>query len=734
MQFGRKAVFDEEEAISGQFILKGELVSLVKVGKWIARQRFLILVIAIVLLIPSFIGYKSLRTNYDMLTYLPNSLETVKGQDLLVDEFGMGAYSMIVVDDMELKDIQSLTEDLEDIPHVKKVLWYGSAMDISVPKEMLPQNLREKLFNGDSTLILALLDDSTSADSSLEAIRQIKSTVNDHCYVSGMTAIIYDLKKLADKEVPIYVTIAVILSLIVLQLTLNSFVVPFLFLLSIGFAIIYNMGTNFMFGEISYVTKAVAAVLQLGVTMDYSIFLLHSYEENKLRFPEDRNRAMGHAISNTFKSIVGSSVTTIAGFIALCFMTFTLGLDLGIVMAKGVIFGVICCVTVLPSLVLIFDRLIEKTRHRTLIRSVDKISDFITRHYKVWLVVFLLLLVPVIYGNNHVGVYYDMTSSLPDSLPSKQAQKKVTDEFNTSTMHILMMDKNMPAKDRKELLNKVGDVDGVTWAVGMDSVMGSTIPRSFIPSDLKNTLESDEYTLALISTEYHVASEDVNRQITEINNIIKQYSDKNMLIGEAPLTKDLENVTNIDFRNVNGSSILIIFAIILLLFRSFSLPIILELTIEFAIMTNMAISYYMGTSLPFVASIILGTVQLGSTVDYAILMTSRYQKERQRGRDKKEALSIAHKASMLSILTSGLTFFAATFGVALYSEIDVINSICLLLARGALISSAVVIFILPSFFMIFDKFILKTTWNFFGKSKEERIEEKREKKRKRHHA
>ncbi|MCI1305148.1 MAG: MMPL family transporter [Lachnospiraceae bacterium] len=707
---------------------------MVKVGKWIARQRVAILLLAIVLLVPSIIGFKSMRTNYDLLTYLPDSLETVQGQDILVDEFGMGAYSMIVVDDMELKDVQSLASDLEKIPHVKKVLWYGSAVDISVPKEMIPEKFREKLFNGDSTLVLALLDDSTSADSSLEAIKQIKETVNDHCYVSGMTAIIYDLKKLADKEVPIYVTIAVVLSLIVLQLTLDSFVVPFLFLLSIGFAIMYNMGTNFMFGEISYITKAVAAVLQLGVTMDYSIFLLHSYEENKLRFPGDKNRAMGHAISNTFCSIVGSSVTTIAGFIALCFMTFTLGLDLGIVMAKGVVFGVICCVTVLPSMILIFDPLIEKTRHRTLVGNVDRLSGFITRHYKLWLVIFLVLLAPVIYGNSHVGVYYDMTSSLPDSMPSKQAQVKVNDEFHTSTMHILMIDKNMEAKDRKAMIDEIGKVDGVTWAVGMDSVTGSTIPQSFIPDELKNALESKDYTVAAISTEYHVASENVNKQITTINQIIKKYSDKNMLIGEAPLTKDLETVTDIDFRNVNGSSLLIIFVIIALLFHSFSLPVILEMTIEFAIMFNMAISYYMGTSLPFIASIILGTVQLGSTVDYAILMTSRYQKERQRGHDKKGALGIAHKASMLSILTSGLSFFAATFGVAMYSEIDVINSICLLLARGALISSAVVIFVLPSFFMVFDKFILKTTWNFFGKSREELMEEKRQKKLKKHHA
>lgn len=705
---------------------------MVKTGKWIAKHRILIMLIAIVLLIPSFIGYRSMRTNYDLLTYLPKSLETVKGQDIMVDEFGMGAYSMIVVDDMKMKDIESMVDDIKKIPHVKDAVWYGSVADISLPKEMIPKKYREAIFNGDSTLVLVMLDDSTSADSSLDAIHAIKKTVNDHCYVSGMTAIIYDLKQLADKEVPIYVTIAVVFSLIVLELTMNSFLVPFLFLISIGFAILYNMGTNFMFGEISYITKAVAAVLQLGVTMDYSIFLLHSFEENKLRFPEDKNRAMGHAISNTFKSIVGSSVTTIAGFIALCFMTFTLGLDLGIVMAKGVIFGVISCVTVLPSLILIFDKPIEKTRHKALLPNLDRLSGFITRHYKAWFIIFLVLLVPVIYGNHNVGVYYDMTSSLPDSLASKQAQQKVTDEFDTSTLHILMIDKNMSAKDRKELLDQVNDVDGVTWALGLDSITGSAIPDSFIPESLKKTMESDDYTVAFVSTEYHVASTEVNKQITAINDLIKQYSDRNMVIGEAPLTKDLETVTDIDFRNVNGSSILIIFVIIAFLFRSFSLPILLELAIEFAIMLNMAASFYTGTSLPFVASIILGTVQLGSTVDYAILMTSRYQKERQRGHEKKEALSIAHKASMQSILTSGLSFFAATFGVAMYSEIDVIQSICLLLARGALISSAVVIFVLPAFFLIFDRFIMATTNNFLGKTKEERLREKAERRQRRH--
>lgn len=709
---------------------KGALITLmIKVGKWIARHRILILIIAIALLFPAIQGYRSMRTNYDLLTYLPDNLETVQGQDILVNEFGTGAYSTIVVEDLSMKEIQSLADDLEDIDHVTKVVWYGSVVNTSIPKDMLPEELRDKIFKDDETLLICLLDDTTSSDASMNAVQKIEDTVDEHCSVSGMTAILLDIKELADKEVPIYVTIAVILSLIVLQLTMNSFVTPFLFLLSIGAAIIYNMGTNFMFGEISYITKAVAAVLQLGVTMDYSIFLLHSYEENKLRFPGDNNRAMGHAISNTFKSIVGSSITTIAGFIALCFMSFSLGLDLGIVMAKGVVFGVICCITVLPSLVLVFEKLIVRTQHRTLLQNVDKASAFITRHYKAWMVIFLVLLVPAVFGNNNVKVYYDMSSSLPESLPSKQASKQLEDDFDISIMHVMMIDKNMPKKDKKEMLDQVGDVDGVTWALGTDSVLGAAVPDSFLPADLRDSLESDNYELAVVSTKYYVGSKEVNQQISTINSIIKKYSDKNMLIGEAPLTKDLEKVTDTDFRNVNSMSIIIIFFIIALVFRSFSLPILLEATIEFAILVNMALSYYMGATIPFVTSIILGTVQLGSTVDYAIVMTSRYQKERQRGHDKKEALAIAHKASMLSILTSGLSFFAATFGVYLYSDIDIIRSICLMLSRGALISAVVVIFVLPSMFMIFDKFILATTWNFFGKSKQELIEEKRKKRR-----
>lgn len=697
--------------------MKQEAKELIKAGKWIAKNRILILIIGIVLLIPCVFGMVNMRTNYDLLTYLPESLETVKGQEIIVDEYGMGAFSMIVVENKSMKQVQEIEEDIEAIPHVKDVLWYDDVADISLPVEMVPKDIREKFFNGDATMMIALLDDSTSSDSSMAAIDDIRAVVDEDCKVGGMTAILDDLRTLSDKEVPVYVSIAVALCLAAMLLLTDSFVVPFLFLIDIGFAVVYNMGTNFMFGEISYITKAVAAVLQLGVTMDYSIFLLGSYRENKLRFPGDNNRAMGHAISNTFKSIIGSSITTIAGFIALCFMTFTLGFDMGLVMAKGVIFGVITCITILPALILMFDKAITRTTHRPLIRTsgAEKVSDFITKHYKVWIIVFVVLLIPAIWGNNHVGVYYDMSASLPDSLPSKQAQVAIQDDFGTSTMHMILMDKNLPAKDKKKMLDEVSDVDGVTWCLGMNSLVDPSIPESMIPSDVKKMLESDKYELAFVSTEYYTGSTEVNKQVDAINEIVKDMDPNAMVIGEAPLTHDLVNVTNVDFRNVNMASLLIIFVIIMLVFRSLSLPVILEVVIEFAIFINMAIPYYTGTKLAFVTSIILGTVQLGSTVDYAILMTSRYQKERQRGNEKKEAVRIAHRACMLSIITSGISFFAATFGVSLFSDIDIIKSICLLLARGALISTAVVIFILPGMFMIFDKLIVKTSLNFLGK-------------------
>ena len=691
-----------------------------KAGKWIAAHRILILIIGAILLIPSVIGMVTMRTNYDLLTYLPDSLETVRGQQILTDDFGMGAFSMIVVENKSMKDTAKLEQDLEAVPHVKEVLWYDDVADLTVPVEMIPDNLREKFFRGDATMLLALLDDSTSSDASMEAVQQITDIVDADCHVSGMTAILNDLRSLADREVPIYVGIAVALSLAAMLLLTDSFAVPFLFLLDIGFAILYNMGTNFMFGDISYITKAVAAVLQLGVTMDYSIFLLGSYRENRQLYPDDREAAMGQAIAATFKSVIGSSVTTVAGFIALCFMTFTLGLDMGLVMAKGVVFGVLTCITILPALVLTFDGLITKTMHRPLLRGTDRLSVFITRHYKIWIILFLVMLVPAVWGYRHTDVYYDMSASLPDTLPSKIAQETVKDKFGASTMHVILMDKDVPLREKKAMLDQIREVDGVSWDLGLGSVTGSSLPEEMLPSELREKLQSGGYELAFVSTEYHVGMDEVNAQIDQINEIVHRYDPDAMVIGEAPLTKDMMSITDIDFKHVNTASLGIIFVIILLVFRSLTLPAILELVIEFAIFVNLAVPYYTGTELPFIASIILGTVQLGSTVDYAILMTSRYQKERQAGHDRKEAVEIAHRACIGSILTSGISFFAATFGVAVYSQIDIIRSICLLLARGALISTCVVIFILPGMFMIFDGVIVHTSLHFLGKNEKTR--------------
>jgi predicted RND superfamily exporter protein len=533
-----------------------------------------------------------------------------------------------------------------------------------------------------------------------------------------MTGVVTDIKNIALQELPIYVVIAAALSFIVLLVTTEYFLVPVFFLISIGVAILYNLGTNIFLGEISYITKALTAVLQLGVTMDYSIFLLHSYEENKLRFPGDKERAMGHAISNTFKSIVGSSVTTVAGFLALCCMTFALGKDLGIVMAKGVIVGVICCVTLLPSMILVFDKPIEKTKHKPLLKNIERPSAFIIKHYKAWLLIFLVLLFPAVYGNNHTEVYYNISQSLPETLPCNVASQKLEDEFQMSTMHMILMDKNIDSKEKREMIDEIEDVDGVKWSIGLSSFFGPLIPDSMIPSNVKEMLQSDQYELAFICSEYESATAEVNQQIASIDKIVKSHDSSAMVIGEAPLMKDLEDVTNIDLRNVNLISMVAIFIIIMVIFKSISLPIILVAVIEFAIAVNMAIPYYQGISLPFVASIVVGTIQLGATVDYAILMTSRYQKERMAGKGKKEAIAIAHQSSMGSIITSGLSFFAATFGVAFYSQVDMIGSICTLLSRGALISMIVVILVLPAMFIVFDKVICKTTIGFGNKMKD----------------
>ena len=690
---------------------------MVKVGKWIARHRILMLILGVLLIIPAVIGMAKTRVNYDLLSYLPEHLETVKGQDILVDEYGMGAFSMVVVKDMDMKDVQKLEDKFSKVPHVKDVLWYDDVADISLPVEMIPKDLRDAFYKGDATMMLVLFDNTTSSDDSMEAVTQMRKIANSQCFISGMTGVVTDIKNVALKELPVYVVIAAILSLIVLELTSGSYVVPILFLISIGLAILYNLGSNIFLGETSYITKALTAVLQLGVTMDYSIFLLNSYEENKKRFPGEKERAMGHAIANTFKSVAGSSVTTVAGFLALCVMTFALGRDLGIVMAKGVLVGVICCVTILPSLVLVFDKPIEKTQHKLLLANMDRPSGFITKHYKAWIILFLILLVPAIYGNNHTKIYYNIADSLPATLDSNVANAELKKDFDVSNIHMVMLDKNMDAKQKQKMMEEIDNVKGVKWTISMNSLLGSTVQESMIPKDVKSMLQSDNYELAFVCSEYESATDQVNTQIAKIDKIVKSYDKSGMVIGEAPLMKDLQDVTNVDLVNVNVLSIAAIFLIILIIFKSISLPIILVAVIEFAIMLNMAIPYYQGISLPFVASIVIGAIQLGATVDYAILMTTRYQKERQRGKEKMEAIGIAHRTSMPSIISSGLSFFAATFGVACYSQVEMIGSICTLLARGAIISMIVVILVLPAMFMIFDKLICKTSIGFLGDKK-----------------
>lgn len=690
------------------------MTTMVKTGKWIAKHRILIVLIGILLLIPSVIGTIKTRINYDILSYLPESLETVKGQDVMVDEFGTGAFSMVVVEDMALKDVQKLKNKFEEIEHVKKVLWYDDIADISVPTSMMPKDLKNIFFADDSTMMLVLFDNTTSSDEAMEAVTNMRAIADKQCFISGMSGVVTDIKNLCLQELPIYVAIAALFSFIVLEITGTSFVVPILFLLCIGISILYNMGTNIFLGEISYLTQALVAILQLGVTMDYSIFLLDSFEENKKRFPGDKNRAMGHAISNTFKSIVSSSITTVAGFAALCLMTFALGKNLGIVMAKGVIIGVICCVTLLPAIILIFDPLIEKTKHKPLIKNTNRLSGFIIRHYKIWLAVFCIGLLPAVYGNNHTKIYYNIDKSLPSTLDSNVANKKLEDTFDMSTMHIIMMDKNISNANKTTLMKDIEKVDGVKWAFGLNSVFGANVPASMIPKDVKDMLQSDEQELVFVCSKYSSATDESNSQIAAINDLVKKYDSNGMVIGEAPLMKDLQDVTDIDLVNVNVASVAAIFIIIMLVFKSISVPIILVAVIEFAINVNMAIPFFQGIELPFVASIVVGTIQLGATVDYAILMTSRYQKERRKGSGKKEAVMNAHKACALSIMTSGFSFFAATFGVAWYSKVDMIGAICTLLSRGALISMACVIFILPAMFIIFDKVICKTSIDFLG--------------------
>ena len=685
---------------------------MIKFGKAVVKARIPILIISLLLLIPSFFGYVGTRVNYDVLTYLPKDIETMKGQDILEDEFGSGAFSMLVVENMPDKDVSALREKIEKVDHVKSAIWYDSLMDISIPKEMLPDEFYSKFNSGDATMMMIIFDDTTSSDGTMAAIKEIRSIAGKQCFVSGMSSVVVDTKDLTEQEEPIYVAIAVILSIIVLSLTMDSFRVPFLFLINIGMAIFYNLGTNIFFGEISYITKALAAVLQLGVTMDYSIFLWNSFKENQERFPGDDKRAMAHAISNTLQSVIGSSVTTIAGFLALCFMSFTLGLDIGLVMAKGVLFGVISCVTILPALVLAFEKPLMRTRHKALLPDIKGIGNFLSKYYITFIVLLVALFIPFAYAQAHTKVYYNLGDTLPKNLPSIVANQKLEDEMGMSTTEMILVDKNTDTKTIRKMCDEIEDTDGVEWVLGLDSVVGPAIPDEMIDDDLRSDLESDNWKLILLGSKYAVATDEVNNQITTLNKIIKGYDKKAMLIGEAPCTKDLITVTNHDFNAVNIASVGLIFIIIAFVFKSISLPFLLVMVIECAIFINMGIPYFTGTSLPFVASIVIGTIQLGSTVDYAILMTTRYQKERHKGADKHEAVSIASQTSTKSIMISGLSFFAATFGVGLYSKIAIINSMCILMARGAIISMAMVIFVLPSVLILFDPLIIRTSKGF----------------------
>lgn len=685
---------------------------MLKFGEWVARHRALILIISVLLLIPSAIGYINTRVNYDILSYLPKDINTMVGQDILKDEFGQGGFSLVMVEGMTDKEVAETADKISGVDHVSNVICYQSLTDCKIPKEILPAKVKDFFNKGDTTMMAVFFDDTTSADGTLDAVEEMRNITSKECFISGMSAITLDMKKLTQSETLIYAAIAVVLTSIVLLIAMDSILIPVFFMLSIGFAIVWNLGTNIFLGEISFLTQALALVLQLGVTMDYSIFLWHSYKEQLDIYPVNREEAMAHAIANTITSVVGSSFTTVAGFLAMCFMTFTLGLDLGVVMAKGVVCGVIACVTVLPAMILIFDTAIAKTSHKEFMPSFSRISSFIVNHSWVFIAGAVAILIPALYGNNNYGVYYKLDSTLPAYLESVTANTKLSEEYNMNSTHILMVNSDMSAKEADSLMKEMEKVNGVQFAIGLNSLVGPAIPDEVIPEDIKGKLKSDDWQIMLVGSEYEVASDAVNDQITELNKIVEKYDENAMLIGEAPATKDLIEITDKDFKVVNLLSIAAIFLIIAFTFRSVTLPVILVAVIELAIMINLGISYYTGTDLSFIAPIVIGTIQLGATVDYAILMTTRYRTERNLGKDKKESIGISLSTSIKSVITSALGFFAATVGVAVYSDIGLISELCMLLARGALISMVVVITVLPSMFMVFDSIICKTSAGF----------------------
>ena len=690
-----------------------------KFGKWVVKCHIPILVLAVALLVPSLIGMIMTRINYDMLTYLPGDIDTVVGQDILMDEFGKGAFSFVIIEGMDPEDVSSLREDISHVDHVDTVLWYDDFADVSVPMEILPSKLYDAFNSGDSTMLAIFFDTSTSSDDTMEAITAIRSIAGKQCFVSGMSAMVTDLKDLCEKEEPIYVGIAVALACVAMMIFMDNWITPFVFLMSIGMAILLNMGTNYFLGEISYLTKALSAVLQLAVTMDYSIFLWHSYEEQKSMY-EDNKEAMAVAINNTLTSVVGSSITTVAGFIALCFMSYTLGLDLGIVMAKGVILGVIGCVTTLPSMILVLDKLLQKTSHKSLLPDMGKVASGITKVFPVFLILFLGLVLPsyLSYKATNNEVYYDLGETLPEDMAYVVANSKLQEDFGVGATHMVLVSTDVSDTDVRAMIHEMENVEGIKYALGLESVVGPLVPEEMLPESVKEVLKSDDWELLLVNSEYKTATDEVNAQINELNTILKKYDSKGMLIGEAPCTKDLIETTDEDFKVVNTVSIVAIFVIIALVEKSITLPLILVAVIELSIFINLGLAHLTGTSLPFIAPICISTIQLGATVDYAILMTTRYKQERYEGRDKREAVTNALKVSIPSIIVSAMGLFSATFGVALYSDVDIISSLCDLMARGAIVSMFAVILFLPAMFMLFDKVICVTSIGFRNKNAE----------------
>lgn len=690
-----------------------------KFGKWVVKCRIPILILAVALLVPSLIGMIMTRINYDMLTYLPGDIDTVVGQDILMDEFGKGAFSFVIIEGMDPKDVSSLREDISHVDHVDTVLWYDDFADVSVPMEILPSKLYDAFNSGDSTMLAIFFDTSTSSDDTMEAITAIRSIAGKQCFVSGMSAMVTDLKDLCEKEEPIYVGIAVALACVAMMIFMDNWITPFVFLMSIGMAILLNMGTNYFLGEISYLTKALSAVLQLAVTMDYSIFLWHSYEEQKSMY-EDNKESMAVAINNTLTSVVGSSITTVAGFIALCFMSYTLGLDLGIVMAKGVILGVIGCVTTLPSMILVLDKLLQKTSHKSLLPDMGKVASGITKVFPVFLILFLGLVLPsyLSYKATNNEVYYDLGETLPEDMAYVVANSKLQEDFGVGATHMVLVSTDVSDTDVRAMIHEMENVEGIKYALGLESVVGPLVPEEMLPESVKEVLKSDDWELLLVNSEYKTATDEVNAQINELNTILKKYDSKGMLIGEAPCTKDLIETTDEDFKVVNTVSIVAIFVIIALVEKSITLPLILVAVIELSIFINLGLAHLTGTSLPFIAPICISTIQLGATVDYAILMTTRYKQERYEGRDKREAVTNALKVSIPSIIVSAMGLFSATFGVALYSDVDIISSLCDLMARGAIVSMFAVILFLPAMFMLFDKMICVTSIGFRNKNAE----------------